>query len=75
MYHHRIEEAVTEPRYQKDKFRLAQMEVGDSWFHYGFPQNYVAPYVTYANRTTGKKFRTSKGKQRGRDGVVITRVK
>ncbi len=61
------------PTYQRDRWGLKDMVVGDSKFIYA-PQGGITPYTHYYKKAHGMAFETRKATRGGREGTIIRRV-
>ena len=71
----KIENFSTESRgYEKDKYKLLDMAVGDSIFHAMIPNNRISPYTSAIHRTTKRRYLVLKHRHEDIDGTLVVRL-
>lgn len=76
-WQHRIEPVEYDPTgagYQKDRFKLHSMEVGESLFHAGVPNNTISAYTSPVHATTKKRYKVLKHIKDGIPGTLVIRL-
>jgi hypothetical protein len=76
-WQHRIEPVEYDPTgagYQKDKYKLHSMEVGESLFHAGVPNYRISGYTAQLHKRTNKRYLVLKHIKDGIPGTLVIRT-
>jgi hypothetical protein len=76
-WQHRIEPVEFDPSGHgtvRDKFKLNDMNVGESLFHAGIPNCKISAYTAYLHKTTRRRYMTLKHTKDGIPGTLVVRL-
>lgn len=69
-----IEYDATGHGYQKDRYKLNEMKVGESLFHAGISNNKVSPYTSRLHKISKKRFTVLRHAMDGIPGTLVVRL-